>query len=677
MSQIAVVEAVPGNVVVENPPAFARLPLLVEREAIWKRLFFLCLAVAIAAGFGFVLLTYWAPAPSRPGIDENAYLVGGKEIAQHATIGFKPTDDYQYVGAMWLRTAKGWYYPKYPFGTSFLDAITIWIGGSHHREWTFLVSPVCMSLAILGMFFLARAITGSFLGLMGMIVLASCPTTLQLANWPGSHSPALCMVIWGMFFLLRWWQSEKWAYGIAGGLLLGYAVTCRYTEALLLFPLYPLDQVLSDTGLKDAHPHTWWLLIKLVRLLPVGVIGLVALCTVSWKWPRTYLRAALPIIAWGVPVFILVTYNWFAMAHVTGYDATNESTGFSTHDFLTKWDTTVYQLYLFGLFLILPLGVAGMVMLYGHSWRAGLLLTLWFVPGGLLYTSYYFGDGVPPGVTYLRFFLTLLPPVIIGAMWLLGSAGGRGRSITRPIAVGVLTAATASLGIWASIPDMERQHRGNLNLHYSAEQILAHVNPRSTLHHPVAAKSLPPVAIADEGMFPQLLMYMQFMGDCDWYATDVFDQRAGGGFGILGVLQAGGAGVPAVLQKERIDYIESVRKGKTDADYIADEHRVMEDAFKQGRKVYLILTPAQTTYFRQRFIDGHYKMKKLDNWIEPCKIEFPGPTERQGSLVAPAWSGEPFIVWHREALAMYEVTPLPTTRPVALDTVGLPANSVR
>ena len=31
-------------------------------------------------------------------------------IADHGTMGFKPTDDYQFVGAMWVRTSGGWYY---------------------------------------------------------------------------------------------------------------------------------------------------------------------------------------------------------------------------------------------------------------------------------------------------------------------------------------------------------------------------------------------------------------------------------------------------------------------------------------------------------------------------------------------------------------------------------------
>jgi Dolichyl-phosphate-mannose-protein mannosyltransferase len=666
MSQVTVDAPAQQSVVRVSAPPFPLMPPLVEREAIWKRVLFLCLAVGIAFGFGFVLISYWAPAPSRPGIDENAYLVGGKDIAQHGTIGFKPGDDYQYVGAMWLRTKAGWYYPKYPIGTSFLDAIAIWSGGAKYaRERAFLVSPVCMALAILGMFFLARVIVGSFFGLLAMIVLASGPTTLQLANWPGSHSPAMCMVIWGMYFLLCWWQSEKWWYGIAGGLLLGYAVTCRYTEALLLFPLYPLDQVLSDTGLSKAHPHTWWLLVKMVRLLPVGVVGVVFLSTVRWKWPRTYFRTALPVIAWIVPVAILVIYNLAAMGYMTGYDATRESSGFTTGDFVKKWDMTVYQLYLYGLFLILPLGVAGLVMMFGHSWRAALLLTLWFVPGGLLYTAYYFGEGVPQGVTYLRFFVTLLPPVIIAAMWVLRRASGNRGSIAAPIAAGVLVAATSSLGVWASLPEMERQHRGNMNLYYSAQQIMSYIHPRIAMRGaPAPAAANRPVVFADEGMFPQLLQYMQFMGDCDWYATDTFDFRAGGGFGLMGVVQApGNNGGPVLLQRERMDYIDAFRKGKKDADFMADEHRVMDDAMSRGSKVYLVLTSTQVTYFRQRFISPQYKMKKLGHWEEPCKVTFPGANDERNDLVAPTFSGIPFISWTREDLTMFEVVRSATTRP--------------
>ena len=73
------------------------------------------------------------------------------------------------------------------------------------------------------------------------------------------------------------------------GLLIGYAVTIRYSEALLLFPFYPLDQIFSDSILTLSHPVQW--LFHMAKLLPVGPLGLVALMSVRFKNPQNMLRA--------------------------------------------------------------------------------------------------------------------------------------------------------------------------------------------------------------------------------------------------------------------------------------------------------------------------------------------------------------------------------------------------
>ena len=278
--------------------------------------------------------------------------------------------------------------------------------------------------------------------------------------------------------------------------------------------------------------------------------------SIRFRNPGSYFRAALPLIAWAIPVGLLVAYNWFSTGQMTGYDATNESSGFSAATFLSKWDFTVYQLYLFGLFLFLPLGIAGLVILFRGNWRTALVLTMWAIPGSLLYTSYYWGDRVP-GVAYLRFFLTLYPPFIIAGLWLL-RAGGRGSnelanratgSIFSPLAAGVLVAASAGVALSNSLNDMNRQYRGNQNLHYSERQLLSHISPHD----------LPPVIFADNGMFPQFLQYAQFMIDADWYATDVFEPRAGGGFGTPGDVpghQLRSESPPFCSSRDRIDYID-------------------------------------------------------------------------------------------------------------------------
>jgi hypothetical protein len=84
----------------------------------------------------------------------------------------------------------------------------------------------------------------------------------------------------------------------------------------------------------------------------------------------------------------------------------------------------VRELYQTGLFFILPLGVAGIVMLLFKSWRIGLMLLTWAVPSILIYTAYYWD---PPGqsitqIGYMRFFETVLPPLIVGAFWVVSYA---------------------------------------------------------------------------------------------------------------------------------------------------------------------------------------------------------------------------------------------------------------
>ena len=165
--------ALPAPVALAPSKRGRLLPMRTDPEAGWKRKIFLVLALLVAGGYGFFLSSYWTPAPGRPGIDENGYLLGGRNLAEHGTIGFKPSDDFQFVGAMWIRTSAGtvlppailpeflrqrlavhtkesWYYPKYPAGVPLLNAIAIRLGGN---DWAFAVPPVCATLAVLGIFF--------------------------------------------------------------------------------------------------------------------------------------------------------------------------------------------------------------------------------------------------------------------------------------------------------------------------------------------------------------------------------------------------------------------------------------------------------------------------------------------------------------------------------------------
>lgn len=618
-------------------------------ERLWKRQLFLVLALVLAAAYGFFLFSFTAAAPGRFGIDENAYLVGGRNIAQHGTTGFKPSDDYQFVGAMWIRTPSGWYFPKYGFGTSQLYAVTILM---HRPDWAFFISPACTALAVLGIFFLARPIVGSFYALLSMIVLAMGPTTLQLAILPDSHAPALCVVVWGMYCLLCWWQGGRWWIGAVAGLLLGFAVTVRYSEALLLFGLYSLDVVRTD----DFIGPKLHFILKILGFLPVGPLGIAVISRVKWRSWRSYFSAAVPVIAWAIPVGALLCFNRLTIGHFTGYDSTNESNGFSLKYFLDKWDFAVNQIYLLGLFVFAPLGVAGLILMFRSNRRAALLLTLWFVPGTLLYTAYYWG-GNAPSIAYLRFFLTLFPPLIIAAMYLLHSAQPIGKgSIAAPLAAAVLTASAAAIGLWGSIDELVRQHRGNMNMRYSAREITSHI-----------PKDLPsrPMILADGGMFPIFVQYMQYMYDADWYPSDIFALRAGGGFGLAGVLERRKPGDdrPVVLQQERMDYIDSVRKGKTDADFVADARRLMNQALDLHRRIYVVIQPDQADYFGWRFMTPGLKMVEVNRWSEPCKVSYDDVGKHDSLAPSTMKDDNLFFPWHPRRWAMFEIRRAPATQP--------------
>jgi hypothetical protein len=171
--------------------------------------------------------------------------------------------------------------------------------------------------------------------------------------------------------------------------------------------------------------------------------------------------------------------------------------------------------------------------------------------------------------------------------------------------------------------------------------------------------------LADNGMFPQLLQYMQFMLDADFYASDIFAPHAGGGFGLAGVFQQVGnadTSAPVVLQRERMSYIDSVRKGKSDEDFVKDLHRLMDQALADDRKVLVVISPAEALVFRRRYISGEYEMKELERWIEPCSVNY---ATGHNYLALPPWRDDNITPWHPQYRATFEIRRAPTTQPTS------------
>jgi 4-amino-4-deoxy-L-arabinose transferase-like glycosyltransferase len=506
------------------------------------RWIFLAVALLAAAGFFAALHAYWVPAD--PNVDENAYLVSGKLLARTGSPGFVPPDPYALVGKMWIGTAEGRFYPKYPLGQPLLVAAAIRTLG---LSAAFAVNPLLMALALLGVFLLVREAAGSPAGLLAMLALALSPVVLAEANDPDSHAASLAFTVWGMFLLLRWWRTGKLGTAALAGLLLGYAAIVRYTEGLLLLPL---------------------LLIVLFRL--------------GRRPDRKSLYAAAALLAgWALPIAAQVAFNLRALHSLTGYDTTHESTAFSTAYFAHNWQLTARQLFTLGLPLLLPLAVLGLALLAWRQRRLGIVLWAWLLPNTLLYTAYYWALE-NDGVNYLRFFLSVFPPLALGLGWLLT------RPLPGPVWIGkwaqpaLVLAVVLACGAYGAreIAPLLASDRGDRQAARAVgEAALANAPAGSAIFGPQNS-----------------LLALQYAGDYRLYSRTLFVRRA--------ILELGQIDPkrPNALQPERAQALFQRLGSLSNPELLRLERNLMAAALASGRRVFLI-APAAANRAWLRFAD--------------------------------------------------------------------------
>jgi 4-amino-4-deoxy-L-arabinose transferase-like glycosyltransferase len=429
---------------------------------------------------GFWTVTRHFRIPAHGGGDQNAYLVAGRNLAERFSTSLWPQDPDQFVGPMWVAGKGGRYVPKYPAGYPLMVAI-VWktthlIGHDATAPgWVYQINPALMTLALLGIFLLTRQVAGSLGGILAILVVATSPVTLSLANNPNSHAPALCSAVWGIYLLFRWWHAGGLWRAALAGLLLGFAATVRYAEILLVLPL---------------------VLVVLFNL---------------HKRPRAQL--AVLIAAWALPILIQLAFNYATMARLTGYAATGESHAFTWDYFRQNWAMMLRQLNSVALFGFLPLGVLGLLILPAANWRHAVVLLAWLLPGIALYTSYYWAPVDQGTVHYLRFFLSIFPPIAIGAAWLM-TRQSNGQLIPRIVAL-VFALAVGSYNLWNALPILQSEHRQAAAVAQAAEKLTKDAN-------------LPPGSIVyAPGEF---LNHLQFAADYRLYPADKARPSAGPAF---------------------------------------------------------------------------------------------------------------------------------------------------
>lgn len=487
-------------------PADAIGPLqnLALPETPFRRWLFLGLSLAIAAGFLFTILHYWVPV--HPGVDQNGYLFGGRQLAQTGTMKYAPIDPatgqfdpHQFVGRMWVGAdyAKPTerFYPKYPIGLPLLVAIALKVGGPTYGPWlTYLINPVAMTLAVFGSYLLLRTFCGSFLAMLGQLIFASSPVTMLLAIDSNSHATAVCCVTWGMIGLMAWWKRATPWVALTAGLLLGYAAIIRYSEATMLAPIVLV--IVFRLGLT----HKWWRVpwyaiqagwTKIAgdeRATPddQAAVSSGEIFRSMFRPLRDWLGAALLLVGWLIPVAGLVAYNLVAIGTYTGYDPTNESKpgqSFTVEHFLENWETMLRHLGNNGLFFIFPIAIIGLTWMFSWRHRVALVIAAWILPCLACYTLYYWApDGTNIG--YLRFFLTIFPGLTLCAMWVLGHLTNlmtqHARSwpgkFAAAMVVPVAVLLSLAVHLWNNTRDLESTQYSRLVLKRNADQIL-HVIP--------------------------------------------------------------------------------------------------------------------------------------------------------------------------------------------------------
>ncbi len=147
-------------------------------------------------------------------------------------------------------------------------------------------------------------------------------------------------------------------------------------------------------------------------------------------------------------------------------------------------------------------------------------------------------------------------------------------------------------------------------------------------------------------MFSGLLMYMQVIGDGDWFSVNAFTPSGGGGRGMLGMNRGGGGRggrggnnaptpatppapnangnntadndqpTPVLIDPQRVAYTREVYGQKTEAQLTAEQTSLLNDAINAGRPIYALLTPSSATTFRERLAPEGFDCKVIAKWNE-------------------------------------------------------------
>ncbi len=395
------------------------------------------LAIVLVLHFAF-LACYFAPAISTP--DANGYLAQARLIAEEGRSDIVVESPAQYVGDHWMRVSEGRYFGQYPPGLPLILAVVYRALGAYASLW---IIPIMGTLTLAAVFLVTRAWLGSDWALLATILMAVNPFANAHALGADSHTAVCFFLMWGLFGLVMWEQHRRWWWAVLCGFCLGVIPSIRYAEAIFLVAV------------------------------AVYVLSI-------WKRQDGYGSLLAGAIAALVPLSALAIRNQHAFGAFwkTGYSISGEQTGFGIGYFL-RYSIPYLALVLgIGSFVLLPLGIRGMMTLWRRpeTRRRAQLLAGLMLPITVLYMSYYW----PPGHNSMRFLLPTFYLYAIASVWFLAlrteQASASGRKLTVIVAVLVVL-----WGIPLTVFELRRLKHENATLAMITNELQSRVEPGSIL----------------------------------------------------------------------------------------------------------------------------------------------------------------------------------------------------
>ncbi len=366
----------------------------------------------------------------------------------------------------------------------------------------------------------------------------------------------------------RWTESGGIGNAFLAGALSAYASTVRYTDGLLILPIVAMvlwRYFRMETPADQRPVARKKVLREFAVMTAAAIMAVTPLLIHHWK-------------AFGAP--------W-----VTGYSLCGESTGFGWKFFKENWWLMLTRMDTGGLILLFPLGLVGLAYLATHDAKRGLLLGLWAVPGLFLYSAYYWapqGDG--PG--YVRFFVSVFPPLILSALALLCYAV-RARPWWWEVGLGMFVIVVATANLREAMRQLDRQRDRLLFAKETTERVQDKLKDGA-------------VIVAND----RLLNFLEFAGDYRLYAQETFDRGA-----IQNRIKILKDNDPRPFQRRKAEKLAETQGKKSDSELTQEQRDLINQQLTAGRESGD--DPAQGLLSsRARTAGGRVRIRPLTEWTE-------------------------------------------------------------